>query len=319
MRNLFSALVLIVSVAVLTAGVPGIVTSTAEASKNVFPDEALRMLMDGNDRFVKGQAANPHSGPDRIQLCGTEDQGDHAYATILACSDSRVPVERIFDAGFMDLFVVRVAGNVCDTDENGTIEYGLCHVKTPLLVILGHTQCGAVTAVTAAAEGHGHPLERNIPALVDNIGPAVERAMKRHPDLHGRDLVSHGIVENVWQGVRDLFMQSPAVRKLVKSGRAKVTGAVYEVGTGKVVWLPFSRVEGILEEVEADPGMVKTDPAEVAEPHETHQPGHAAERADHKEMAPPVDEELPADGADAHVETHPAENAVREPHTTEGH
>lgn len=96
---------------------------------------------------------------------------------MITCSDSRVPVELVFDAGVMDIFVVRVAGNVCDTDEVGSIEYGLAHVNTPVLVVLGHTQCGAVTAVTHAVQGKGHALELNIPPLVDNIEPAVKRAM----------------------------------------------------------------------------------------------------------------------------------------------
>ena len=85
---------------------------------------------------------------ERLIQAGKESQGDHAYATVITCSDSRVPVERVFDAGVMDIFVIRVAGNVCDVDEVGSIEYGLAHVHTPVLVVLGHTQCGAVTAVT---------------------------------------------------------------------------------------------------------------------------------------------------------------------------
>ena len=99
------------------------------------------------------------------------------------------------------------------------IEYGLAHVKTPVLVVLGHTRCGAVTAVSQAVGGHGHKLERNIPPLVDNIIPAVKRAMEEHPDLHGEAIVPFAIEENVWQAVEDLFMKSPAVRDLAKSGR----------------------------------------------------------------------------------------------------
>lgn len=86
-------------------------------------------------------------------------------------------MERLFDAGIMDIFVIRVAGNVVDTDEAGSIEYGLSHVNTPVLVVLGHTQCDAVTAVTNMIQGHGHALERNIPPLVNNIEPAAKKAM----------------------------------------------------------------------------------------------------------------------------------------------
>jgi carbonic anhydrase len=162
-------------------------------------------------------------------------------------------VELIFDAGIMDLFVVRVAGNVADTDEIGSIEYGLAHVKTPVLVVLGHTRCGAVTAVTQAVNGHGHKLERNIPPLVDNIVPAVKRAMELHQDVHGDAIVPLAIEENVWQAVEDIFMRSPAVRDLSKSGDVLVTGAIYDLATGKVNWLPQAKVADILTRVEASP------------------------------------------------------------------
>jgi carbonic anhydrase len=129
----------------------------------------------------------------------------------------------------------------------------LAHVNTPVLVVLGHTQCGAVTAVTRAVQGHGHKLERNIPPLVDNIIPAVKRAIEQQKDVHGDAIIPYAIVENVWQGVEDLFMKSPAVRNIVKEGKAKVVGAIYDVGTGKVEWLGMEKVDEILKRVEASP------------------------------------------------------------------
>lgn len=226
------------------------------------PDAAIQMLQDGNARFVGNKSAHPHSDTARLLQAGTENQGDHAYATVITCSDSRVPVERVFDAGVMDIFVIRVAGNVVDVDEAGSIEYGLAHVNTPVLVVLGHTQCGAVTAVTNAVQGHGHPLEINIPPLVDNIQPAVERAIAAHPDVHGKDIVPYGIEENVWQGIEDLFMRSPATREIVKSGKAKVVGAIYDVGTGQVQWLPSEKTDQILAEVEKNPARAMKAMAE---------------------------------------------------------
>lgn len=223
------------------------------AVKKPSPDECIAKLKEGNARFVAGKSSNPHSDAARLTQAGSEDQGKHAFATIITCSDSRVPIERIMDAGIMDIFVVRVAGNVIDGDEAGSIEYGLAHVHTPVLVVLGHTQCGAVKAVTAAIQGKGHALERNIPALVDNIQPAVERAMAAHPEAKGADIVPYGIEENVWQGIEDLFMRSPAAREMVKSGTVKVVGAIYDVGTGKVNWLPEAKTGEILKKVEADP------------------------------------------------------------------
>ncbi len=223
------------------------------------PDEILQVLKDGNERFSAGKSAYLHCDPTRIGLAGISDQGNYAYATVLSCSDSRVPVELVFDAGVMDLFVVRVAGNVCDTDEIGSIEYGLAHVKTPVLVILGHTRCGAVTAVSQAVAGHGHPLERNIPPLVDNIIPAVQRAIDQHPEVHGEAIVPFAIEENVWQAVEDLFMKSPAVRNLVKAGKVKVVGAIYDLGTGKVEWLSQAKIGESLQRVEASPDK-ETEP-----------------------------------------------------------
>ena len=217
------------------------------------PDEAIKLLQQGNNRFTSGKSTYPNINKERLIQAGQENQGDYAYATVITCSDSRVPVELVFDAGVMDIFVVRVAGNVCDTDEVGSIEYGLSHVNTPVLVILGHTQCGAVTAVTHAVQGKGHALELNIPPLVDNIEPAVKRAMELYPYAKGDDIIPLAIEENVWVGVRDLFMKSPSSRQLVKDGRVKVVGAIYDVGTGKINWLKDAMVTNILHEVEADP------------------------------------------------------------------
>lgn len=239
------------------------------------PDQIIQILADGNKRFTDGISVHPHTDSARLFQAGTENQGDHALATVITCSDSRVPVERIFDTGVMDTFVVRVAGNVMDTDEAGSVEYGLAHVNTPVLVVLGHTQCGAVTAVTHAVHGTGHALERNIPPLVDNIIPAVKRAMAQNPSVHGDNIIPFAIVENVWQGVEDLFMSSPSSRNLVKSGKVKVVGAIYDVGSGMVNWLPEASVTAILRKVDANPARAMNAMAEDE--------GHGKSEDDHKE------------------------------------
>ena len=217
------------------------------------PDKIIEQLKQGNQRFYSNTATHPHTDAARLIQAGKESQADHALATVITCSDSRLPVERIIDTGIMDTFVVRVAGNVCDTDEIGSIEYGLAHVNTPVLVVLGHTQCGAVIAVSQAVRGEGHALERNIPPLVDNIIPAVKRAVAAHPEAKGDAVVPFAIVENVWQSIDDLFLKSAAVRNLVKTGKAKVVGAIYDVGTGKIEWLPEATVAQILSKAEANP------------------------------------------------------------------
>jgi len=223
---------------------------------------ALDLLKKGNDRFVSGTSLHPNTGSERLIQAAKEDQGDHAFATVITCSDSRVPVELLFDTGVMDTFVIRVAGNVVDVDEAGSIEYGLAHVKTPVLVVLGHTQCGAVTAVTHAIHGTGHALERNIPQLVDNIEPAVRSAMAAHPELHGDAIIPAAVEQNVWQGIEDLLMISPASRQLLKDGAVKIVGAVYDVGSGKVDWLPEETVGRILTRVEQNPARAQNGMAE---------------------------------------------------------
>ncbi len=226
------------------------------------PDKIIEELKQGNKRFASQSPSHPHTDAARLTLAGKENQGNYALATVITCSDSRLPVERIFDTGIMDTFVVRVAGNVCDTDEIGSIEYGLAHVNTPVLVVLGHTQCGAVIAVTKATRGEGHALERNIPPLVDNIAPAVSRAISAHPEAKGDAVVPYAIVENVWQSINDLFLKSAAVRNLVKSGAVKVVGAIYDVGSGKVDWLPDFPVSQALAASESNPARATNPMAE---------------------------------------------------------
>jgi len=125
-------------------------------------DEAIKVLKEGNSRCMSGAPKHPNQDQECRLLTAT--MGQRPYATVLSCSDSRVPVEILFDTGIGDLFVIRIAGNVADVDEVGTIEYGVDHLGTPVLVVLGHTRCGAVTAVAQGAKLHG-----SIPQLVDNI------------------------------------------------------------------------------------------------------------------------------------------------------
>jgi len=294
--------------------------SGEEKTPKPSPDESLQMLKDGNKRFLNEKSEHPHLNKNRMMKAGMEDQRDHAYATILASSDSRVPVEAIFDAGIMDVFVIRVAGNVCDKNEVGSIEYGLAHVRTPVVVVLGNTQCGAVTAVTRAINGHGHAMERNIPTLFDNIGPAVRKTMEKYPQAKGDEIIPLAIEENVWTSIRDLFMKSPATRDLVKSGKAKVVGAIYDVSDGRVYWLDDANVDNILQEVEADPKRAMEAMADLILPPEashdaapeTHE---VAPEAHEVEVAPEANEaatdvqEVAPEADDAAPEAHEVEVA----------
>jgi carbonic anhydrase len=205
-------------------------TQGAESGPSLTPQQVLDRLQEGNARFVAGKSLHPNSDSARREA--TVKDGQHPIVTVLSCSDSRVPVELILDQGIGDVFLIRVAGNVCNTDEAGSIEYGVDHVGTPLLVVLGHTGCGAVTAVATNAKLHG-----NVAPLVAGIQPAVARAQKEHPDLHGKDLVPAAVEANVWQAIDDLEKISPLVQERVKDGKLKIVGALYDLQSGKIRWL----------------------------------------------------------------------------------
>lgn len=202
--------------------------------------ESQRLLKEGNIRYTEGQMRHPHQDRERRAL--TSAQGQHPLAAVLACSDSRVPPEIIFDQGLGDLFVVRVAGNVAATDEIGSIEYAVDHLNTPLVVVLGHTQCGAVKAVLEGAK-----VSPNIAALVEPIKPAVARAKEDQPGAAQDVLLAAAIKDNVWQAIADMLEQSPIIREKVKAGQVRVVGAVYDIDTGKVEWLgPHPDQESLL-------------------------------------------------------------------------
>jgi carbonic anhydrase len=203
-------------------------------------DEALKMLKDGNARSVGGKTTHPHQDAARRAL--TAGQGQHPFAAVLSCSDSRVPVELIFDQGIGDLFVVRVAGNVAATDEIGSLEYAVDHLGAPVVVVLGHSQCGAVTAAV-----EGTKLPGSMGVLVAPIKPAAAKAKEENPGAATEALVSAAVKENVFQAMEDLLQKSPLIKANAKAGKAKLLGAIYELDTGQVQWLgPHPNQEKLL-------------------------------------------------------------------------
>ena len=237
----------------LILGVSSLAGASGPSAAKPAPDAVLAQLLAGNARFVAGQPQAAHRDQARVALAATANQGDYALATILSCSDSRVPVELLFDVGVMDVFVIRVAGNVAQTDETGSIEYGVAHVNTPVLMVLGHTCCGAVTAVINEVEGRSAKWERNIPPLVAPIVPAVKRAKAVHPDQCCAALLPAAVEENVWEALANVFKTSPATRELVKSGQIKAVGAVYDLASGKVTVLDQAKPAQLLVQSEAAP------------------------------------------------------------------
>jgi len=200
------------------------------ASGIVTPQDAVNLLKEGNARFTADRRMYPHTGGDRRRE--TAEHGQHPIATVLSCSDSRVPVELLFDQGIGDLFVVRVPGNVCNDDETGAVEYGVGHLHTPLCLVLGHTKCGAVTAVVRQ-----DPLHGSLAKLVATIGEAVHDAKQETVQIEGPDLVEAVARANVRRTMARLIAASAIVREAVDSGNVKIAGAIYDIETGAVSWM----------------------------------------------------------------------------------
>jgi len=190
---------------------------------------ALQMLKEGNARFVQLKLRYPNlTAKRRVETA----KGQEPFATILSCADSRVPVELVFDRGIGDLFVIRVAGNIADTTEIGTAEYGVEHLGVPLLVVLGHTKCGAVSAAANHAEAHG-----KLAALLASLAPAVKKVESEHPGLKGDALIREVTRANILNTIDNLLAQSPVLRAAHEKGSLVIRGAIYDVSTGQVDWL----------------------------------------------------------------------------------
>jgi carbonic anhydrase len=191
----------------------------------VTADSALAELRAGNEHHVAHKYQHPHEAAERQRQLVS---GQNPHAEILSCSDSRVPPEIIFDQGLGDLFVVRVAGNVASDTELASLEYGAEHLHVPLIVVLGHQHCGAVTAAVQGGEAKGH-----LGTLVSLLRPAVEKTR----GLPG-DAVENAVKANVEMVVKQLRTSTPVLAEFVSQGKLKVVGGVYSLETGKVTWLP---------------------------------------------------------------------------------
>lgn len=212
---------------------PATKTSTPKSMGEALPttpDAAIEALRAGNERWISGKTTSPNTDAARRESTATN--GQKPFATIYTCADSRLPVERMFDQGVGDVFVLRIAGNVIGAHETGTIEYGVEHLHTPVMVVMGHTQCGAVTA--ACSNVHA---SESIESLLNEIKPAIDRARLLHPEATDAKLVEYAVNENVWESVFQLFRNSETVRTLVQDGKVKVVGAVCNISTGKVDFL----------------------------------------------------------------------------------
>ncbi|MBS1874407.1 MAG: carbonic anhydrase [Acidobacteria bacterium] len=206
--------------ALLLTAVAASFSFAAEPAAGPDPDVALKVLLTGNRRFVAGRATHPHQTLARLRELS---KGQHPSAVILSCADSRVAPELLFDQGLGDVFIVRVAGNILDDENLGSIEYAVEHLGTRLIVVLGHQRCGAVSAAVQGGKPAGH-----VGKLVEDIQPSVE-ATKGKPG----DAVENAMRANVLRMV-SLIADDETLGPVIKEGKVKVVGARYDLDNGRV-------------------------------------------------------------------------------------
>lgn len=199
------------------------------ASPAYSAEEALARLKEGNARFIAGKARFQTVQKD---VLADLVKGQQPYATILGCSDSRVPPELVFDAGFGELFVIRVAGNVLGPSILGTLQYAAAHLKTPLFIVMGHAQCGAVEAAISS-RFHGAGYKSRIELLLENILPALDGLDGNQPT---ESLLKSAIEANVRHTIRQL-MNTPEAQTRMSGSHMMLVGAIYDIESGQVRFL----------------------------------------------------------------------------------
>jgi len=199
--------------------------------------EALARLREGNRRFVANQTApEPIDMVKRAALAA----GQEPFAIILGCSDSRVPAELVFDQGFGDLFVIRVAGNIVAPSQVGSVEFAASRFGTRLVVVLGHSECGAIIATLEEITGHATSQSRNLRSIVDRVRPSVETLLSGHRNLDSVTLIREAVRANVRVSVDHLTHGSALLEQLSRSDGLKVVGAEYSLETGVVTFFDAS-------------------------------------------------------------------------------
>jgi len=192
--------------------------------------ESLARLRDGNARFVAGR---PVAGSAALARAGLVD-GQEPFAIILGCSDSRVPVEMVFDQGFGDLFVIRVAGNIVAPSLLGSIEFAASRFGTRLVVVVGHTRCGAVTAALEELQGHPSAESRNLRSIVDRVRPSLEPLLRSAAADDAERLMHAAVRANVSASVDQVRQGSGLLQRLIRDDGLLVVGAEYSLETGVV-------------------------------------------------------------------------------------
>ena len=191
----------------------------------ITPDAALGRILDGNARY----AANTSTNKDLSAGRAARAQNQYPVAAILSCADSRVAPELVFDQGPGELFVVRVAGNFVNDDGLASLEYGVRFLGVPLIIVLGHSGCGAVSATIKVIQDKA-VLPGHLPELVEALKPGIEAAIAKKP----ADLLTEATKENVRHNVERLLTADPVLDEVVAAGKLKVVGGYYDIATGKV-------------------------------------------------------------------------------------
>lgn len=188
---------------------------------NVSADDALKLLLEGNKRFIKGNMAHPH----QVVLRRSEIlHGQRPFAVVIGCSDSRVPPEVLFDQGLGDIFVIRVAGTTVGNVCIGSLEFALEHLDVNLVMVMGHQYCGLIKTAAAGDDVHHH-----LGSLVKTASVAVENTR----DMPG-DPLENATKENVRLLIERLETNSPTIDKYIKNGKVKIVGCYYTLDTGQV-------------------------------------------------------------------------------------
>jgi carbonic anhydrase len=194
------------------------------------PDEALRRLAEGNRRFTSGNSRHNLVTQERLASLASRQQ---PFAAILGCSDSRVPVELVFDQGFGDLFVLRLAGNIVSPGVLGSLQFAYLQLGITVLVVLGHEGCGAVRAALAC-KFHKQEHPEHIQALADSIAPGL---VALDPDLPPDEQMRAAVEANVRWSIQQIVRTEEVKRSLLENRYIRIVGAVYELETGNVRWL----------------------------------------------------------------------------------
>lgn len=198
-------------------------TITKEIQDGISPERAIEMLKEGNQRFLENKEIQRDLHTQVKETSG----GQHPYAVVLSCIDSRVPVELAFDQGIGDIFSARVAGNIINEDVLGSIEYACGVAGSKAILVLGHTKCGAVTAACKGVE------LGNITALLSKVKPAIKEVQDRTGGIEVEEVTK----SNVNQSIKEITEKSSLLADLVNEGKVKIVGAVYHVEDGTVTFL----------------------------------------------------------------------------------